>query len=71
MKENEADRNTGNETAALFALLDRADELFMLTENPDDLQRLSRTIFQEIECRRYARSLALEGFGLDTRQEPK
>lgn len=71
MEKNEADRITENETAALFALLDRADELFMLAKSPDDLRRISHAAFQEIECRRYARSLSLAGFGLDVRQEPQ
>lgn len=63
MEKSAKNRILRSETAALFALLDRADDLFALAKSPEDLNRLSRLAFQEIECRRYARSLDLAGFG--------
>lgn len=60
MQENAAEISSANDVATLFELLEKADVLFARAESLNDLDAMKARIFQEVDCRYYARRLALE-----------
>lgn len=60
MQENAAEISSAHDVATLFGLLEKADVLFAHAEPLNDLDVMKARIFQEVDCRYYARRLALE-----------
>lgn len=65
MQEHIDETTRAYEVTMLFELLERADALFELAHSPEGLDAMKDRIVQEVECRCYARRLAIMPIGND------